>query len=869
MAASNDRVRTSLLAFLFTDIVGSTDLKRRLGDVEGAQAIAAHDASFRHCVAQYGGTEQNNPGDGFFATFPVPSAALSCALAFQAAISDQRVEARVGIHMGEAVLVPGAETSMKLLGLAVDTAGRVMSLAQPGQILVTRHAFDSARQQVLRGPNGGVIVWRSHGAYRFQGLEEAIEIHEAGIEGGRPLVRPPDSLKAQRVVLGATTPGGGRRSGPRLSRASALLALGVLLAALGMGGWLAGFWASGSAAPTDREVAREALARCDWAAAAEAFEALVTTGRAGGEDHLGLAEALIHIDGASAERAIAAAATALGTDDARVHLARARLAWQGESEDFEAALGHIGDALVADPTSVVPHALRVELLFAIEGVELKFELPRNWLALITADIDAIDERAPTDARVPYARGRLATSKAMRGDVSSMLTAVEVAVALFREAATRDPKWAEPLARAAVAYGDVAHEARKRARAADGDRPQEEALQLANASVARLDEYPNHRCQGTQRGWYLQRRAIVRMQAGDAEGALDDIRAAFGERKDVPARRMLASTLSDSGHLHEAILVYKDLTKATQDHRDWFGLGFCWQQTGVVQERLGEWDNARVAYGQSLKALDIAAAGPPPINDDLAYRGETHLLLAQLPGSDREAGVARAGRDFEAALGAALRETPKKHSTEIEHRRSLYLLAGGRVDEARRDLARAIEQLGQATPATHARYARVLLRCAARRATEAQPKDSALLLEQARERVAFVGRMKPSKRRSVGLAALQTEVALVGALLASDEALRNERLLSAAGYAVRTLELAATAPLWVHEGLALRHAMVRHLRGAPHAAAAALRAKLLADLAAGMMRPPPETYDLLADLCRARGDADGERRARARAKALRG
>ncbi|MDH3591854.1 MAG: protein kinase, partial [Planctomycetota bacterium] len=192
--------QTSLQAFLFTDIVGSTDLKRRLGDAEGAQVIMAHDAAFRDCAARFDGVEQNNPGDGFFATFSVPSAALNCALAFQAALKDQPLQARVGIHMGESVHVPGTAAAEKLLGLAVDTAGRVMSLAMPNQILITRHAFDSARQNVLRGPADERVVWRAHGAYHFKGLDEPIEIHEAGIKGIAPLAPPPDSSKAHRAV---------------------------------------------------------------------------------------------------------------------------------------------------------------------------------------------------------------------------------------------------------------------------------------------------------------------------------------------------------------------------------------------------------------------------------------------------------------------------------------------------------------------------------------------------------------------------------------------------------------------------------------------------------------------------------------------
>ncbi len=162
--------------------------------------IAEHDVCFRDNVARFQGVEQNNPGDGFFATFDVPSAALNCALAFQAGLVELAVQARVGIHMGESVRVPGAADSEKLLGLAVDTAGRVMSLAKSNQILITRHAFDSARQNVLRGPNDEIVVWRAHGPYIFKGLDQPIEIHEAGVKGVAPLSPPDDSEKARRAI---------------------------------------------------------------------------------------------------------------------------------------------------------------------------------------------------------------------------------------------------------------------------------------------------------------------------------------------------------------------------------------------------------------------------------------------------------------------------------------------------------------------------------------------------------------------------------------------------------------------------------------------------------------------------------------------
>ena len=90
---------TTLRAFLFTDLVDSTALKRALGDDQGSAAIARHDEVFRACLKEFGGVEQNNPSDGFFATFTVPSAAVRCALAFQQGLREldlpQPLESRI------------------------------------------------------------------------------------------------------------------------------------------------------------------------------------------------------------------------------------------------------------------------------------------------------------------------------------------------------------------------------------------------------------------------------------------------------------------------------------------------------------------------------------------------------------------------------------------------------------------------------------------------------------------------------------------------------------------------------------------------------------------------------------------------------
>ena len=91
---------TVLKVFLFTDLVGSTELKGRIGDAAYATAIAQHDRLFRSCLQQFGGTEHDNAGDGFLAIFDVPSQALRCALAFQQALTEIDAEEPLRVRMG-------------------------------------------------------------------------------------------------------------------------------------------------------------------------------------------------------------------------------------------------------------------------------------------------------------------------------------------------------------------------------------------------------------------------------------------------------------------------------------------------------------------------------------------------------------------------------------------------------------------------------------------------------------------------------------------------------------------------------------------------------------------------------------------------
>ena len=209
-----------LAVLLFTDLVGSTGLKSRFGTVAFARLLARHDAIFKQLIAPVPMAEiLQDTGDGYFASFATTADALQFALQFQSALRQERwdpadaaLRARIGIHMGEIALIPPSETGgkTKVVGMAADVAARVMSLGMGGQVLLTRVAFDEARQFVREHPvvpsMGDTsaplppLKWMAHGEYLFKGTSDPIDVFEVGGEGIAPLTPPPDTDKARRSV---------------------------------------------------------------------------------------------------------------------------------------------------------------------------------------------------------------------------------------------------------------------------------------------------------------------------------------------------------------------------------------------------------------------------------------------------------------------------------------------------------------------------------------------------------------------------------------------------------------------------------------------------------------------------------------------
>ena len=97
----------ALRAVLFTDIVGSTETAFRLGVDEWKTLLEHHHALVRAELASFDGAEVDTAGDGFYATFEGPAAAVRCAEAVSRKVRELGIEIRAGVHVGECEVIDG------------------------------------------------------------------------------------------------------------------------------------------------------------------------------------------------------------------------------------------------------------------------------------------------------------------------------------------------------------------------------------------------------------------------------------------------------------------------------------------------------------------------------------------------------------------------------------------------------------------------------------------------------------------------------------------------------------------------------------------------------------------------------------------
>jgi class 3 adenylate cyclase/tetratricopeptide (TPR) repeat protein len=157
-----------LRIILVSDVVGSSALIRRSGDVKAHELMRQHDALLRRCLADHQGTEVTHTGDGIEASFSAAANAVDCAVAIQRAFAvhnrehpGESIRVRVGLNAGEPIATEG-----RLFGAAVHAAFAICARAGPGQILVSDVVAQLIAGKGFRTSHHGRVTLKGLGRMR-------------------------------------------------------------------------------------------------------------------------------------------------------------------------------------------------------------------------------------------------------------------------------------------------------------------------------------------------------------------------------------------------------------------------------------------------------------------------------------------------------------------------------------------------------------------------------------------------------------------------------------------------------------------------------------------------------------------------------
>ena len=143
-----DQVAIGRIAFLFTDIKGSSDLYNRVGDARAYGLVREHYAVLTRAVREHDGAVVKTIGDAVMAAFADPANALEAALAIRGGITrfnrdvagengaETAIVVKLGLHAGPCIAVT-LNDRLDYFGRAVNLAARLQGESRGGDIVLS------------------------------------------------------------------------------------------------------------------------------------------------------------------------------------------------------------------------------------------------------------------------------------------------------------------------------------------------------------------------------------------------------------------------------------------------------------------------------------------------------------------------------------------------------------------------------------------------------------------------------------------------------------------------------------------------------------------------------------------------------------
>ena len=227
-----DRVaERRVCSVLFCDVVGFTPLSESRDPEAVRELLSRYFEVARTVIGRYGGVVEKFIGDAVMAVWGTPLAAegdteraVRAALDLVTSVAELGAETgvpalavRAGVVTGEVAVTLGAAGEGMVAGDVVNTAARVQSVAEPGQVMVDAATqrlavdgigFAAAGEHSLKGKAEPVPLWRAirvlsgvGGLKRLDGLEAPLIGRDAELRTVKDLFHAAAERRVPRLVL--------------------------------------------------------------------------------------------------------------------------------------------------------------------------------------------------------------------------------------------------------------------------------------------------------------------------------------------------------------------------------------------------------------------------------------------------------------------------------------------------------------------------------------------------------------------------------------------------------------------------------------------------------------------------------------------
>ncbi len=138
-----EEISVGSLAFLFTDLRGSTRLYRDAGDAKAFGLVMEHFDILKAVIAEEGGGVVKTIGDAVMAVFPRPQAAVRAAMAAHRRLRESQpsLVLKAGVHCGSCIAV-NQNDRLDYFGSTLNLSARLLGFCAGGDLVVTREVGD-------------------------------------------------------------------------------------------------------------------------------------------------------------------------------------------------------------------------------------------------------------------------------------------------------------------------------------------------------------------------------------------------------------------------------------------------------------------------------------------------------------------------------------------------------------------------------------------------------------------------------------------------------------------------------------------------------------------------------------------------------